>query len=100
MNIKGNFWKYFFKFVFNKYTIVMLVFLVYLIFFDDNNLIRRWKQSKDIDGLKKELKYYQDEIELHKKMVDQLKNDTAYLEKFAREKYYLKKNDEEIFIVK
>lgn len=89
----------FFKFIFNKYFIATAVFLVMIIFFDDFNLIKRWKIKKENAQRELELKYYQDEIDKNKQMINRLKSDTVFLEKYAREKYHLKKPNEDVFIV-
>ncbi|MDO9154387.1 MAG: septum formation initiator family protein [Paludibacter sp.] len=84
----------------NKYLIVFSVFFVYVLFLDDHNLITRWKMDTKIVELKNEYQYYKKEIEDNKKKLNDLQHDDEYLEKFAREKYLMKKADEEIFIIK
>lgn len=84
----------------NKYFFVLVLFLLYLIFFDDHNLIQRYSNKKDIQQLEQEYQYYKDEIEANKTKIYQLKNDSVFLEKFAREKYYMKKDKEDVFIMK
>ncbi len=88
-----------FKVIFNKYFIATAVFLVMIVFFDDFNLIKRWQISRENKQLEQELKYYEDEIDKNKKMIQKIKTDTAFLEKYAREKYHLKKQNEDVFIV-
>jgi cell division protein DivIC len=84
----------------NKYTFVLLFFFMYLIFFDDHNLIKRHRSAQEIIKLEQEYRNYLDEIERNKAQIHQLKDDTVYLEKFAREHYFMKRDDEEIFILK
>ena len=84
----------------NKYSFVLFVFFAYLIFFDDHNLIKRFKTKQEIKQLEQECLYYIDEIDVNKAEINHLKNDSVYLEKFAREKYYMKKDNEEVFILK
>jgi len=71
-----------------------------LIFFDDHNLIKRFKTKQEIKQLEQEYLYYIDEIDVNKAEINHLKNDSVYLEKFAREKYFMKKDNEEVFILK
>lgn len=91
--------KSFLKILINKYTIVVVVFLAYLTFFDDHNLIKKWQLKQSNIQLEKELIYYQDEIKHNKEMIRKLKTDSVFLEKYAREKYFLKRDQEEVFII-
>jgi len=84
----------------NKYLIVLLVFTVFIVFFDEHNLIDRFRTYREIKSLEKEMKFYQDEIEQTKKKKNELKSNNENLEKFAREQYLLKKPNEDIFIIK
>ena len=83
----------------NRYTWATLAFLVWLIFFDRYNLINRSKTMGDLKNAKDQKEYYQKEIEKDQRSIKELTTDTASLEKFAREKYYLKKEDEDIFLI-
>ena len=69
-------------------------------FFDDNNWIKKHQRAKEIENLELEYKHYVDEIEQNKTIIDKLHNDTDYLEKYAREHYYMKRPDEDIFLLK
>jgi cell division protein DivIC len=84
----------------NKYTFVLLLFIVYLTFFDDHNLIKKHKTAQEIKKLEQEYQYYQHEIEQNKATIHKLKHDTVFLEQFAREKYYMKKDGEDVFVLK
>lgn len=84
----------------NKYTFVLLIFFVYLTFFDDHNLIKRYKTSLEIKKLEIEYQFYQDEINKNKDYIRNIREDSVFLEKFAREKYYMKKDNEDVFILK
>ena len=82
----------------NKYVIILLLFVVWMIFFDENSLLNHWELDKEIDNLEKSNEYYQDQIEQDKKVIDNL-NDPDSLEKYAREEYKMKKENEEIFLI-
>ena len=82
----------------NKYVIILLLFVVWMIFFDENSLINHWELDKEIDKLEKSNEYYRDQIEQDKKVIDNL-NDLDSLEKYAREEYKMKKENEEIFLI-
>ena len=80
--------------------IVLLVFVVFATFFDNHNLINRWETHQKIKQMEKELKFYQDEIKTSKLKKNELQSNKENLEKFAREHYYMKKQNEDIFIIK
>lgn len=85
--------------VFNKYLLVLIVFAVLVTFFDNYNLIRRWKTGNNIKLLEKEISFYKNEIEKNKEQMQELQSSDENLEKFAREQYLMKKADEDIFII-
>lgn len=84
----------------NKYLIVFLFFAVFVTFFDEHNLINRWKSTQKINQLEEELKFYQDEIKSTRQKKNELQSNKENLEKFAREQYLMKKENEDIFIIK
>ena len=83
----------------NKYFITGLAFLIWMLFFDQESFIDQFKLSRSLSDLKSQKKYYQEEIEKTKGAVNVLENDTAHLEKYAREKYYMKKDNEDVFVI-
>lgn len=82
----------------NKYVIILLLFVIWMIFFDENSFINHWELDKEIDNLENSNEYYRDQIEQDKKVIDNL-NDPDSLEKYAREEYKMKKENEEIFLI-
>jgi cell division protein DivIC len=88
------------KIFLNKYLIVFLIFAVFVTFFDEHSFIHRWQSYRRIVQMKKEMKYYQDEIKTNRQKKNELESSNENLEKFAREHYYLKKENEDIFIIK
>ncbi len=82
----------------NKYVIVLLVFLVWMLFFDENSFLNHRELDKEIDKLEKDNAYYREQIEGDKKIIDNL-NDPDSLEKYAREEYKMKRENEEIFLI-
>ena len=85
---------------FNKYFLVLVAFFVFLIFFDQHNLINRWKTGRNIKSLEKEIRFYNGEIESNKQKMNEMQVSDESLETYAREQYYLKKDSEDIFIIK
>ena len=108
MNLPRNFFKYtavkkldFIPgWVKNKYFLTALCFAVWMIFFDQQDLITtQFKQRSELNSLKASRDYYKQEIEATKLELDQLKSDPAVLEKYAREKYRMKRDNEHVFIL-
>jgi len=83
----------------NKYLLTIIVFFVWLLLLDSNNLISRYKEMKNLRKLKSEKEYYVQRIEEDKRKLHELKTDNQNLEKFAREQYRMKKPDEELYII-
>jgi cell division protein DivIC len=88
------------KLVVNKYFIVLVVFGVFVTFFDEHNLINRWQAHRKIKAMENEVKFYQNEIQANKNKMTELQSDDDHLEKFAREHYMMKRKDEDIYIIK
>ena len=83
----------------NKYLLSIALFSVWIIFFDGNNLIIRYGMIRDVRQLKKDCEYYNERIVTDSIMLDELKSSPEMLEKFAREQYLMKKDNEDIFII-
>lgn len=80
--------------------VASVAFLVWILFFDHNNAFVQYQYTKELKELKGKKEYYRQEIERTRKELDQLNADPKAIEKVAREQYLMKKDDEEIFIVK
>jgi len=83
----------------NRYAVTFLAFIIWIGFFDQNNLIERFELSSRIKELERQKVHYKNEIVNNKKRIEELQSDPENLEKFAREQYLMKKPDEDIFIV-
>lgn len=83
----------------NKYVLTALIFIVWLLLFDQNNLTERRKLSGEYNQLLQEREYYLKKIEEDKRRINELKTDNENLEKFAREQYLMKKDNEDIFVI-
>lgn len=86
-------------FVLNKYFISVLAICIWVTFFDKDDLFSQYELTQKLKQLKAEEKYYQTEIEKNKSDMQNLRTNPANLEKFAREKYLMKKDNEEIFVI-
>jgi cell division protein DivIC len=83
----------------NKYILTLIIFFVWILLFDSNNLVDRFSQMKSLKQLEEDKEYYLKRIEEDSKKLNELETDKKNLEKFAREQYLMKKENEEIFIV-
>jgi cell division protein FtsB len=82
----------------NVYVITLIAFSVWVLFFSSNNLLSQRKLRKQLKDLKIEREYYIREIEANKRSIYLLDNDLEHLEKIAREKFLMKRDNEDIFI--
>ena len=82
----------------NIYLLVSVFFIVWMLFFDTNSFRILWSLESKIDDLEKQKKELIRQIDEDRLMIQKL-SDSIELEKFGREQYYLKKADEDIFIV-
>lgn len=83
----------------NKYFLATILFILWLIFFDQNNLIDRAIMIKKLHSMLESREYYIEKIEEDKKKLHELQTDRENLEKFAREQYYMKRDNEDIFLI-
>jgi len=84
----------------NKYFLVSVAFVVFMIFFDKNDLFSQYQYYQQVSKLKQERDFYQKEITKVNQDLDELSSDPKKLEKFAREKYLMKKDNEDVFVIK
>lgn len=83
----------------NFYVLSALIFLIWILFFDSNDLVTQIKLSKKESELEKTKAFYEEKILEVKEDRKALLNDEDLLEKVAREKYFMKKPNEEVFVV-
>jgi cell division protein DivIC len=88
----------FFKFFSNIYILITTIFLIWIIFIDSNSLVVNMKLKSQINELENKIKHLQDEINQDQKLISNLKNLDS-LEKYGREKHFMKKQNEEIYII-
>lgn len=82
----------------NKYFIISLSFALWLCFFDQNNLFFHHDLSVQQEELEIKKGHYTKEIEHSKEFLSKL-NDSTYIERYARENYRMKKDNEDVFVV-
>lgn len=88
----------FVKFFTNRYVIILIVFCVWMLFFDENSYLIHREFNKEIDELETAIDFYKIKIEEDKLTIKSL-TDSLQIEKFARETYLMKKENEDIYII-
>ena len=83
----------------NKFFILTVAFIVWMLFFDKNDLVSQYEYHQQVNNLKQERNFYKSETEKVSKDLDELTSDPEKLEKFAREKYLMKKENEDVFVI-
>jgi cell division protein DivIC len=83
----------------NFYFIAGAIFLIWMLVLDSNNLIARYKLRSKLVGLEDEKAYYEEKMKEVEKDRNELFGDRESIEKFAREKYLMKKKTEDIYII-
>ena len=94
-NIKGN---KFYKFFTNIFVMILIPFIIWMLFFDENSYLVHRKFDKEIEDLESSITFYKNKIEEDKNTIKKLQ-DSLELERFAREQYLMKKENEEIYLI-
>lgn len=84
----------------NAYWLVTIVFFALTFVMGDSSLYKRYTYDEKIRSLEKEIKHYQKEIKINSKKLNDLHTDKEGLERFAREEYFMKKPNEDVYIIK
>ena len=80
------------------YVIIILFFVVWMTFFDTNSLLMHFELNEKIKKLQNQKIYYQNEIKKDRASINEIESDSG-IEKYAREKLFMKKENEEIFLI-
>ncbi|TMI93911.1 MAG: septum formation initiator family protein [Bacteroidetes bacterium] len=83
----------------NKFFIAFSAFTVWMLFFDERDVFTMSHHRQELRELQKSKKYYTEQINKEKEVLENLKNNPAMLEKYAREKYYMKRDKEDLFLI-
>lgn len=98
MSEKENFYtKYLSKL--NVYAVVIIVFMIITFVVGDSNLYLRYRYDNKIRSLEREIKHYRKEIEDNSKKLQDIHSSKERLERYAREEFYMKRADEDVFII-
>ncbi len=84
---------------FNKWTIPVFLFIIYIIFNADHGLIENARKKAELKDLLKQEQYLKNKIATDKQRINELQSSQKNLEKFAREQFYMHKDNEDVFIV-
>tara|TARA_B100000524_G_C23418916_1_gene287164 strand:+ start:127 stop:426 length:300 start_codon:yes stop_codon:yes gene_type:complete len=87
-----------FKFFKSTFGIIIILFIIWMIFFDTNSLRVHIDLTKEINKLNNQKTYYKDEITKDRKELNMLQTDSG-IEKYARENLYMKKDNEDIYLI-
>jgi cell division protein FtsB len=88
-----------FRIITNKYLLTLLFLIAWVLFFDEMDYFIQKERLSELDKLNIKKAYYKKEIETAQQELSDIKNNKEALEKFAREKYLMKKDGEDIFII-
>ncbi|MFZ4107011.1 FtsB family cell division protein [Flavobacterium sp.] len=88
----------FLKFLGSRYTLVFLFFIVWMLFLDNQSYLDQRTLNKQINELEDNKTYYKEEIAKDQQSIKNLKN-PGQTERYAREKYYMKRDSEDIYII-
>lgn len=92
-------WKSIPPYLRNKYVVTSFIFVMWLLFFDQNNWITQFQYQMELNKLESEREFYDEEIKKVTQDLKELRTNPKSLEKFAREKYLMKKSNEEVFVL-
>jgi cell division protein DivIC len=83
----------------NKFFIALAVFAAIMLFFDKNDLFTKLERDRQLENLLRSKEYYTRQIEKERAELDKMRSNPWTLEKYAREKYLMKRDNEDLFVV-
>lgn len=83
----------------NKYLIAATVFVVAMVFFGENDLLTQFRRTRELERLNQGKQYYQQQIATTRKELKEMKEDPASLEKIARERFFMKRDNEDVYVI-
>ena len=83
----------------NKYPISLTIFVVWMFFFDSNSIVFMYKQYNELKDLKQQEEFLEKEIVAMTKEKEDLFSNDDKLEKYARENFYFKKDNEDVYVI-
>lgn len=83
----------------NKYVLTIAIFAIWMLFFDQNNMVDRIQMKAEIRQLENDREYYLEQIQVDSARLHELTTNRDNLEKYAREQFLMKKSNEDVFVV-
>ena len=83
----------------NRYIYAIMVFLIIILFFDQFNVFEQIRMHKTLKDQEQQIEFYKQEIANEKQLLEDLQNDTATMERVARENYMMKRDNEVIYLI-
>ena len=87
------------KVLLNKYFVVGFIFLVWICFFDTNNVGQLLRARRTLRSQRQQIEFYEQEISKMERKLEQLQSQRDSLEKFAREEYYYQNDGEDVYVI-
>jgi cell division protein DivIC len=87
------------SFLKDKFLLTSISFTVWILFFDRNDVLTQLDRRNELGSLKDNKAYYTQEIEKERRISEELQSDPTTIEKYAREKYMMKRDNEDLFII-
>jgi len=85
----------------NKYLLTGVGFAVWILFFDNRDFVTsHFREKGELQKLQESKKYYEQQIAATKQELERLKSNPAVLEKYARERYLMKRDNEDLFVIR
>jgi cell division protein DivIC len=86
-------------FIRNKFVLATLGFVVWMLFFDRNDLFTQMERQRELNELKQSRQYFEKQIAENRKFSKDLQFNASTIEKYARERYLMKRDNEDLFII-
>lgn len=87
------------SFLRNKYLLALTGFVVWMLFFDRNDLFTQLERRSELTELRQSKQYFEKQITEHRKFSKDLQFNASAIERYAREKYLMKRDNEDLFII-
>ena len=87
------------SFLKNKFFLSTAFFAIWILFFDKNDILTQRARSNELTSLKESKEYYSEQIAQERKISEELQSNPATIEKYAREKYLMKRENEDLFVI-
>lgn len=87
------------RFIRNRYYLTLFLFFVYILVFDTNDLVSQISSYAELYRLRQQKRYYQQDLEETRQQILELTSNKESLEKFAREQYRMKRDNEDVYVI-